>query len=140
MTKYILLSAIAFLSVNIAFANDIGPFIGQWAINVDKTFEEVKSSPKFKPEHADTDKKKLSNFAGAIRLELSDSSISYTRGKYSQVIPYNIISSTPSSFNAVVTEKGKSFTLSFRLHDGKFLNMKSTGSHDMDFIYVAKVC
>ena len=133
MDKFIILSVIAFLSVNTVFANDIDPFIGKWSVNVEKTFEEIQSSTKFNPENAETDKKILSSLAGLMRIELSNSSITYIRGKKSRVIPYKINSSTPSSFTAEVVINEKSFTLSFRLLDGEFLNMKSTGSDDMDF-------
>ncbi len=134
MARLLIALLFILLSTNVVFANDIDNFVGKWSVHVEKTFREAKKhSPKFNPKTAEKDRKMLRQFAGAMQIELSKSSISYFRGKRSTVFPYKIISSTPSSFSAEVVTKDNFFTLSFTLRNGVFLNMKSSGSDDMNY-------
>ena len=100
MKRIFLLSVVALLSANAVFANDINQFIGDWSVNVDRTSEETKTSPKYNPESAKKDKQMLSRLAGAMQLQLTESSMSLVMGKRVEKIPYTIKSVSPSLFVA----------------------------------------
>ncbi len=118
---------------NIAKANEINSFIGKWSVHTELTFEEVKQSPKFKPEEAEMGRKMLNRISKIMQLEIKETSMAFQRGKKITEMPYIIKASSPNSFEAEMTQKGKNYILKFKLIEKKYLSFKSSGSHDMDF-------
>ena len=133
MKRILFLCLATLLSSNSAFAKEINQFIGKWSVNVDRTFEAAKTAQKFKPETEEENRRMLVHFAGTMQLELTESLISFIRGKSKEEISYIVKSSAPSSFIAEATPGDRAITLSFYLQEGKYLNIKSSVSDDMDF-------
>ena len=133
MKRIFLLSVVALLSANAVLANDINQFIGDWSVNVDRTSEETKTSPKYNPESAKKDKQMLSRLAGAMQLQLTESSMSLVMGKRVEKIPYTIKSVSPSLFVAETNIQGKAVYINYSLREGKYLNMRITGSDNMKY-------
>lgn len=133
MKKIIVASLIFCLWAGPSSAADAVKFTGEWKIDLERTLEEAKKSPKFKPEQAESLNRSMARVAGELSLRITDKEVVLIPGAKEVSFPYTVESGSDTSVVLAVNEKGNSVKLTLTLIEGKFLNMKSSGSDDMDF-------
>lgn len=125
-----------FLSISIqtAFADEMALFEGLWAINVDKTMEHVKNSPNYDASEDEDFKQTLTSMMEKVKLKVQPDKVIYYMGKKQEMVSLGKKTASPSSVIAEVDSHGTKAELTFTMVDKKYLNLKSSGSNDMDYI------
>jgi|GEM_PF-1603060 len=127
-----------FFSIQTTWADEMSPFEGLWTIDVDKTMESVKSSPKYDASEDEEFKSTITSMMKRMKLSITTDKVIYHIGQKQEVIALGKKVTSPSSVIAEVDSNGKKVTLTFTAVGEKHLNLKSSASHDMDYIIWGK--
>jgi hypothetical protein len=114
-------------------AADVAKFHGTWEVDVDRTMLEVKKSPKYTPEDAERLPAVVKRMMATLRIRVTDKTITYLQGSEEMSVPFRVERSTETSAVLVLSQGGKDFTLTLSLREGKYMNVKSTASDDLDY-------
>jgi hypothetical protein len=134
LTTLLLVSVITCAS---AVAGEEIKFAGLWSLDIDRTMEDAKKSPKYTEKDAEIMASTIKRRAETMKLRITPSEVIYEMGKKKATLPYTIVQSSDESAVLSTRAKDKDFTLSLQLIDGKFLKLKSSDTDDMD-LYVWK--
>lgn len=129
-TLCIFLSTIAYP----AWSDEMSPFLGSWTINVDKTMENLKTSPTYNKAEDEEFKETITSMMNAMRIDITADKVIYHMGQKQEPIALGKKTVNASSVIAEINNGGTKATLTFISVDKKYLNMKSSASHDMDYI------
>jgi hypothetical protein len=124
----------AVFAVGHAAALDAAKFAGLWELDFDRTMEEAKKSPKYKPAEAEKMPAMIKGMMERMKLKFSDQEFAFVQGGKETSVPYTVQSGTDTSAVLGVRQGGKDFTLTVTLIDGKFLKVKSSGTDDLDYL------
>lgn len=116
-----------------AAALDASKFAGLWEVDFDRTMEELKKSPKYKPEDIEKMPAMIKGMMARMKVKFSEKEFAFVQGGKEMSLPYTVQSETANSTVLAVRADGKDQTLTVTLVDGKFLNVKSSGSNDLDY-------
>ncbi len=108
-------------------------FLGEWSVNIERTLEEVKKSPKYNPEDAANMSEMLKKVISMMRIEVKDRELISSRGNRRTVLPYTLKSSGDDTVTLSVLASGKEVEIKLSLIDGKYMNLKSSATDDMDY-------
>ena len=111
------------------------PFIGKWTVDYDRTMEETKKSPKYKPEVDQLFGMLIKNMVEKMKLEITSATMIYSKDQQEQVVAYTITSTGADGKTLTATSPAgeEEVQITFTLVDGDYMNFKSTGSDDMDY-------
>ncbi|GGY84432.1 hypothetical protein GCM10011613_31700 [Cellvibrio zantedeschiae] len=115
-------------------ADEMSPYTGNWTVSVDKTLENSKNSPKYKKEQEEDFKQALTSMMNAMRLEVTTNKVIFHLGESKEIIPLGTITATPPSVVAKISADNKEATLTFTPYQKNYINVKSSVSHDLDYI------
>ena len=116
-----------------AAALDASKFVGLWEVDFDRTMEELKKSPKYKPEDIEKMPAMIKGMMARMKVKFSEKEFTFVQGGEEMSLPYTVKSETGASSVLAVKPEGKDETLTVTLIDGKFLNVKSSDSNDLDY-------
>lgn len=116
-----------------ATADDTSVFVGEWTINTAKTLEAGKKSPKYNPDDQAIVEKVVNRMAKVLKLKVTPQEMIYLQKGKEIKFPYTATQSTKTKMVAQASIQDKQVTITFTLIDGKWMNMKSTGTDDMDY-------
>jgi len=116
-----------------ATANDASVFVGEWTINTAKTLEAGKKSPKYNPDDQAIFEKVVNRMAKALKLKVTPQKMIYLQNGKEIKVPYTVTQSTKTKMVAQTSIQDKQVTITFTLIDGEWMNMKSSGTDDMDY-------
>jgi len=120
------------ISIQIAFADEMALFEGLWTINVDETMENVRNSPNYDASEDEDFKQTLTSMM--MKLNVQADKVIYYIGKKQEMVSLGKKTANPSSVTAEVDSNGSKAELTFTIVDKTYLNLKSSGSNDMDYI------
>ncbi len=116
-----------------AAALDAAKFNGLWEVDFDRTMEELKKSPKYKPEDIEKMPAMIKGMMARMKVKFSEKEFTFVQGGKEMSLPYTVQGETGASAVLAVKAGGKDQTLTVTLVDGKFLNVKSSDSNDLDY-------
>ena len=116
-----------------AAALDASKLAGLWEVDFDRTMEELKKSPKYKPEDIEKMPAMIKGMMARMKVKFSEKEFAFVQGGKEMSLPYTVQSETGASSVLAVKQGNQEQTLTVTLVDGKFLNVKSSGSHDLDY-------
>jgi hypothetical protein len=111
---------------------DATRFYGTWQVDFERTMEESKKSPKYVPGDAERLPVIVKTMMNALTLKITGQAVTYVQGTRELSLPYRLERDDASTV-LVVTQDGKQFTLTLSLRDGQVMNVKSSGSDDLDY-------
>jgi len=111
------------------------PFVGQWAPHYERTLEEGKKSPKYRPETAEKVSAMIKKIMESMKLEVTAEEMVYLVGGTRLALPYTVASTNPAEKTMTITleTQDSEAQVTFHLIDDKYMNFKSTGSDDLDY-------
>lgn len=108
--------------------------IGKWKINVPRSIEKCKTSPKVKPEDFEKLPSIVEREADKLQMEITESELKITSGSREQVLGYTVTSTDADSQIITVSIKdAEDVNVVFTMIDGTYLNLVSSGSDDMNY-------
>lgn len=116
-----------------AAALDLSKIAGLWEVEFDRTMEEAKKSPKYKPEDAANMPAMIKGMMTRMKVKFSDKEVTFVQGGKEMSMPFTVQSGTDTTAVLAVKQGGKEQTLTVTLVDGKFLKVKSSGTDDLDY-------
>ena len=110
-------------------------FTGNWTVDYDRTMEETKKSPKYKPEVEQLFAMLIQNTVDKTKLEITSDKIISSKDQQEQALPYTIasISTDGKTMIATATTAQEQVQITFTLVDNDYMNFKSTATSDMDY-------
>ena len=106
---------------------------GTWKINHDESMELMKTSRKYDESEKDMLSRSIAKREPVMVLEVTRTSIELVVGKRSQMVRFTVDSATDSEVHTTAKVKDKEFALDFKLIKGKYLQMISSASDDMNY-------
>lgn len=122
------------LVVTQASALEASKYTGTWELDFDRTMEEAKKSPKYKPSDAAEMPAMIKQMMQRMKLKLSDKEFAMVQGGKEMSTPYTVQSGTDTTAVLAVKIRDTEQTLTVTLLDGKFLKVKSSGTDDLDYL------
>ena len=119
------------LPVMLALAGDIKGFTGKWAVDMDRTMEEVKKSPKFAKDGPPP--QSFNDMLAKMKISLSETNFALARGTREESLPFVVESATPTNAVLAVKMGQREARLTLTLVDKKYLNVKSSVSDDLTY-------
>lgn len=107
---------------------------GTWMIDIDRTNEYVRNSPKYNAEDAVNLPGDLQLLKGLLTIRITSNKIVTMRGDQQQEMIYEVASIKDDQVIGKAAFGGKEFTVTFNLMSNDRLNMESTATDDMDYI------
>ncbi len=106
---------------------------GTWKLNHDESMELMKTSPKYKESERDMLSRTIKKREPLMTLTVTSSSATVAVGKRGQTIPFTVVSFTKAEVATKAKAGEKEFELKLKRIKGKFLQMVSSASDDMNF-------
>ena len=108
--------------------------MGKWKINVTRSIEKCKTSPKVKPEDFEKLPSIVERQAGKLQMEITESELKLTSGSREQALGYTITSTDADSQTVTVSIKdAEGVNVIFTMIDDTYLNYVSSGTDDMNY-------
>ncbi|MDJ0703692.1 MAG: hypothetical protein QNJ46_10470 [Leptolyngbyaceae cyanobacterium MO_188.B28] len=111
----------------------LGEFQGLWGVDYDLTLEEVKKSPDYSQEELDQMPEIIKGMLAMMQIQISGNGLIYRRGSTETSLPCSVEEVSGASTLAVCTVKDQAVEVTFTLINGEYMNLKSSGSDDLDF-------
>ena len=111
----------------------LGEFQGLWSVDYELTLEEVKKSPNYSQEEFNQMPAIIERMLAMMQIQISGNELIYRRGSTETVLPCSTERVSGSATFAVCTVQGQTVEVKFTLIDGEYMNLKSSGSDDLDF-------
>jgi len=108
-------------------------FIGGWEVDLDRTIERAKDSPKYDAANAEDVPETIRKLMSMMKIEISETEIVYLRGAKKQALPYEFKSADPNSVTVTVHNGDEQANLVFSWVDEGRMNFKSSVSDDMNY-------
>lgn len=108
--------------------------IGKWKIDVDRSVELMKTSPKVKPEDHEKLPKMIEGIADKVQMEITESEMKASMGSRSQAMAYKVDSTdTDAKTITLSLTDQEGVTVVCKIIDGTYLNQVSSASDDMNY-------
>jgi hypothetical protein len=109
--------------------------VGKWKINVEKSIERFKTSPKVKPEDHASLSTIVEMMAGKIQMEITSTELKAAMGSREQVMEYTVTSTDADaqSVTVSITAGKKEVTVVYTMVDDSHMYFVSSGTDDMDY-------
>ena len=112
---------------------DIGEFVGHWEVDFDRTMEEVKKSPEYNPEDAEKLPKIVKRMMQRMKIRIEPDNVVYWMGKRQEAFPFTVTAASDTTVTANTEQHGKTATFVLTLVEGRYMNLKSSTSDDLDY-------
>ncbi len=111
------------------------PFIGKWTIDYDRTMEETKKSPKYKPEVDQLFGMLIQNKVEEMKLDITSDKVIISKDGQEQIDAYTVTFTGSDGRTMIATSAAgdEQVQMTFTLIGDDYINFKSTGSDDMDY-------
>lgn len=106
---------------------------GTWVIDYDGTLEYAKNSPKYTPKEAAVLPGQLKLLRGLMKMQITDTQVVTYRGDRRQALAYTPEDVGTDRVVLKTAARGQEVTLTFTFKAGGGMNMRSSGSDDMDY-------
>ncbi|MBZ0165430.1 MAG: hypothetical protein K8I00_01395 [Candidatus Omnitrophica bacterium] len=106
---------------------------GTWVLDTSRTLTYAKTSPKYTEKDASRLPGQLKLLRNLMKIEITAQHVITFRGDRSQPLAYRVESSAHNQVVLTGRTRGQDVTLTFMLIDGDAMNMRSSGSDDMDY-------
>jgi hypothetical protein len=108
--------------------------IGKWKIDVDRSVEMMKTSPKVKPADYEKLPKMVQRRADMMQMEITESEMKMIMGTRSQAMGYKVDSTDADAQTVTISiNEAEGVTVVCKIIDGTYLNQVSSGTDDMNF-------
>lgn len=110
-------------------------FTGNWTVDYDRTMEETKKSPKYKPEVDQLFAMLIQNTVEKMKLKITSDKMISSRDDQEQALAYTVTSTSDDgkTMTATLAAGEEQVQITFTLVDDDYMNFKSTGTEDMDY-------
>ena len=106
---------------------------GTWKLNHDESMALMKTHPRYKESQKDMGSRSIKKREHLMTLTVTSSTVTVAVGKREQVIQFTVVSSSKTEVSTKAKAGENEFDLNLKLIKGKYLQMISSASDDMNF-------
>ncbi|MBC8368285.1 hypothetical protein H8E52_12835 [bacterium] len=133
----LLLLAASLLAACSDSGSPVDPYLGSWVIDIEKSFAKSQINEDLKDKDPEFVRAEITGMSQVISLVVADSTITYSRGRHSKTLPFDVEAGEPGKLALAVYDDTQVVHWILNLDEDGYLHLESTRSRFTNYyVYI----